>query len=202
MGKHYNSSEKKINIKKILFCIIIITAIAAFIVLKCKANNNKKEVLNIIDSALLSLKENNNEEVNKYIDYDLLITGLDDILLDEEKTSIKKDLFNTISWSVEDIEINKDSAVAIIEVSNKDYREILTKWMKEVVNEKNKGAEISDELALEKLQTIIKSETTMKTVIKKINFENQDGKWNVILDNNFIELVYPGIDSVTKALIL
>lgn len=200
MGKHYETKGKKINLKKIFLFIAIILAILALIVIINKTYKSEKDISEIINSTFTLLKDHSKEEVNKYIDYNLLITGLDDMILEENKDEIEKELFNNITWNVESIEINRNKAIAIVEVSNKDYRDILTKWMKEIVNEKNKGNNISDAIALERLQTIIKEEKTMKTIIKKINLENLEGKWNIILDNNFIELVYPGIDSVTKAL--
>jgi len=200
MGKHYDVRKKKVNKKKIFLIIAIPIAIIALILFNNRINNDKKEIVDIINSTFSSLKENNKEKINKYIDYNLLITGLDDMILEENKDEIEKELFNKISWNVENVEIKGNSAIAIIEASNKDYREILTKWMKAVIDEKNKGQNISNELGLNKLKTIVKEETLIKTIIKKINFENTDGKWNIILDNNFIELVYPGIDNVTKAL--
>ena len=199
MGKHDNK-DQKINMKKIvillLFIALVIFAIYYYFNI---SDNSENEIINELNTTFNYLK-NDKEKAKDNIDYNLLITGLDDMILEENRKEIENELFKNIEWNIENIDIEKDTAVAIIEVKNKDYREILTKWMKEIISIKNKGKNISDKLALDKLQKIIKEENSIKTIMKKINLERMEDKWHIVVDNSFIELVYPGIDDVKEAL--
>jgi hypothetical protein len=63
------------------------------------------------------------------------------------------------------------------------------------------GKTITNEVAIEKLQEVLKEEKEdKKTVIKKIILYKEDSNWKVELNDDFINLVFPGIDSINEAL--
>lgn len=218
MGRHSETTRKSVdtskknNIKKIsilIICIIVVIIIAVII-----NNANKKsdktvevnsytaedEVSNTLNNAFTSIKESNIDEVQKYVDYTKVIYALDAMVYQNGESNLEKSLFSAISWEIKDVNIEGFSANAVVELTNKDYKEILTKWMKIIVEEDEKGTQMSNDFALNKLYEIIDAEDNMKTITKEIRLEKQDDEWIISVDENFINLIYPGMDSLVEAL--
>ena len=129
-----------------------------------------KEIENVINNFFSAIKENNSELANEYSNYDEIIASLDDMMLEgnNQTANVKKQLFKIITWNIEKIEIEGDYGFAIVEVTNKNFKNIITKWMKELVVSKSLGKEITNELALEKLEKTILQEKEVKTVRKRV----------------------------------
>lgn len=85
-------------------------------------------------------------------------------------------------------------------MTNKDFIEVVTAWMKKIVNVKNNGIELTDEVSLQKLQETLEETDTTKTVIKRISLEKVDEKWKVTVNEELTNLVFPGVDSVVSVL--
>ena len=143
MGKHsINNSNRKngIKLKSILFFIIITGLVIIFIISINKKKDDFTKQEEIINQAFSALKTTNINEVNKYTNYNKIISGLDESILNQEEVSeIEKNLFNTMEWSIEKIKEEDNNTVAIIEVTNKDFKMIITEWLQEIVNRKTNG---------------------------------------------------------------
>ena len=204
MGKHSASKEKsnfgKI-IKFILFLIIIVAIILGIVYVR-NLKKDKIQVTQNVNSLFESLKELNKEQIEKYVNYKMIVSGLDEMIINEdnENSELQKELFKDISWSIESVNINGKEAVAIVEMTNKNFKNILTKWMKEIVKEKTEDNEISEKVALEKLKEVLKDETVRKTIIKKIKLEKNEDEWKIEVNDDLIDLIFPGIESVAEVL--
>jgi hypothetical protein len=211
MGKH--SAKKYTKKGKIIITIIIsiilcciILGVIMFVKMQSEQKNDMEEkTKDVINNLFTALKETNEEEVNKYLEYKALIASLDEMLVnyDSNKTiDIEKGLFNDIEWNIESIEVNENKAVAIVEVTNKNFINVIKEWMNKVIDEKENGETITNEVALEKLKEVLEEEKEdKKTVIKKIILYKEDNDWKVELNDDFIDLVFPGIDSINEALL-
>lgn len=202
MGKHSinNSSRKNgIKLKSILFFIIITGLVIIFIISINKKKDDFTKQEEIINQAFSALKTTNINEVNKYTNYNKIISGLDESILNQEEVSeIEKNLFNTMEWSIEKIKEEDNNTVAIIEVTNKDFKMIITEWLQEIVNRKTNGEDISNEVGLKVLENILKNNNYgTQTVIKKVKID-KDSKIEV--NDDLINLLYSGIESVSNAL--
>lgn len=204
-GNH--SLEKEFNFVSVLKIIIILAIIGAIIfgiVMLVMNHINKakieEDISTVIDTSFTALKNLDKENVNKYLDYDKLISGLDEMLIKEEDTNIEKELFKDITWSIENIEINNDEAIVIVELTNKSFKNILTKWMKDLIADVNNGNQILEEGAINNLEEIIKKEEDNKVELKKVKLKKYEDTWKIEVNDDFIDLVYPGIDSVTEIL--
>lgn len=202
MGKHsINNSNRKngIKLKSILFFIIITGLVIIFIISINKKKDDFTKQEEIINKAFSALKTININEVNKYTNYNKIISGLDESILNQEEVSeIEKNLFNTMEWSIEKIKEEDNNTVAIIEVTNKDFKMIITEWLQEIVNRKTNGEDISNEVGLKVLENILKNNNYgTQTVIKKVKID-KDSKIEV--NDDLINLLYSGIESVSNAL--
>ena len=204
-GNH--SLEKEFNFVSALKIIIVLAIIGAIIfgIVMLVMNHISKakieeDISKVIDSSFTALKNLDKENVNKYLDYDKLISGLDEMLIKEEDTNIEKELFKDITWSIENIEINNDEAIVIVELTNKSFKNILTKWMKDLIADVNNGNQILEEGAINNLEEIIKKEEDNKVELKKVKLKKYEDTWKIEVNDDFIDLVYPGIDSVTEIL--
>lgn len=202
MGKHsINNSNGKnvIKLKSILFFIIITGLIITLIISINKKKEDFTKQEEIINQAFSALKTTNINEVNKYTNYNKIISGLDESILNQEEVSeIEKNLFNTMEWSIEKIKEEDNNTVAIIEVTNKDFKMIITEWLQEIVNRKTNGEDISNEVGLKVLENILKNNNYgTQTVIKKVKID-KDSKIEV--NDDLINLLYSGIESVSNAL--
>ena len=202
MGKHsINNSNRKngIKLKSILFFIIITGLVIIFIISINKKKDDFTKQEEIINQAFSALKTTNINEVNKYTNYNKIISGLDESILNQEEVSeIEKNLFNTMEWSIEKIKEEDNNTVAIIEVTNKDFKMIITEWLQEIVNRKTNGEDISNEVGLKVLENILKNNNYgTQTVIKKVKID-KDSKIEV--NDDLINLLYSGIESFSNAL--
>lgn len=181
----------------LLLCIIVGVSISLF------ASGNKRKVEETANNFFTAIKENNEEEANKYIDYGELLRSIDDIFTsrdNEEVKNVEKELFKNIEWKIENIEVEKDTATAVVEVKNKDFKYVITRWMKEIVVSKSVQKEVTNELLLQKLEKSLKEEAAMKTEIKKITLNKNGEQWKIQVDEELRDLIYPGIDSVITGL--
>jgi predicted PurR-regulated permease PerM len=144
MGKHSakrNTKKGKILITIIISIILccIIFGVIIFAKRKNEQKNNMDEQINdTINNLFTALKETNEEEANKYLEYKALIASLDEILVNDDSSkmmNIENELFEDIEWNIESIEVNENEVVAILEVTNKNFINIIKKWMNKVITE-------------------------------------------------------------------
>ena len=187
-------------IKYILLAILILFFIC--VIFKNKIDNiylinqNKKT----INSCFTAIKYENIEMASKYIDYNKLINCFDELILENREIKIEKELFKDIEWDVENIEIKDDIAYATIKLTNKDYKILMTKWIKQLIEMKNSSNEITNKIALAKLQKNLFDEKEVITTDNKITLTLQNGKWMIEVNENLRNLMYPGIENVIYAL--
>lgn len=195
--EHRGVKTKNIIIVLIILCIIAGGVITFF------CSNQKRNVSDTINNCFSAIKEQNNDEANKYVNYENLLCSIDDIFANkesEEVINVEKELFKNIEWKIENVEVEEDKAVAVVEVKNKDFKYVITRWMKEIVVSKSVNKEITNELLLQKLEKSLKEETATKTEIKKITLKKVEEQWKIQVNEELRDLIYPGIDSVIAGL--
>lgn len=205
MGKH--SKKKKINKKKIilLFIIVLLIIIIGNIIINNNKRNNIKEKVNYtIDNTFKSLQEGNIEESNKYLNYNSLISILDKEILSEEnllKYELNKELFSSLEWNVKKIDIQKNDIEVIIEIKNKDYSQIIMKWLELIIKEEN-GYTLTNEQCAEKMkQVIINDEIKMATETRKITLNNKNDELQIIVNEELGNGLFPKIEKLNEVLV-
>lgn len=204
MGKHSTGKYAKFKKGKLiatLTIVIILILVIALVVIMTSKTNLEKEPERVLNEAFTGLKELDKEKVNAYMDYDKLIKSLDEMILENpDDTELEKELFKDMKWTIESTKLEDNHAIMIIEMTNKDFKTILTEWMREIVSEREKN-QVTNELTLQILKKVISDESIKeKTVLKKVNIQKDDSGWKISVDNNLRDLLFPGIDSVISAI--
>lgn len=203
MGRHSSGNYTKKSKSKIIIALtIIIIAVIGVSIYLYTTNMEKKGPEITINNMFNDLKQSDESQVNEYLDYNKLLSSLDEMLVKEDvrNEEVEKKLFESIEWKIENIEADGETATAVVELTNKDFIEVVTAWMKKIVNVKNNGIELTDEVSLQKLQETLEETDTTKTVIKRISLEKVDEKWKVTVNEELTNLVFPGVDSVVSVL--
>lgn len=139
------------------------------------------------------------------MDYQKLLGILDKEILNEEeirKVGLDIELFKELNWNIEDIKVERNQAVVIVEVTNKDYKEVITQWLKKIIKEQSNGNQLTNELCLEKLkESVTDKKLSTKTIIKKVLLKRDDkAEWKVIVNDDLGSALFPGIESVNSVL--
>ena len=205
MGKHsqskHSSVEKKSkNIVWTVIVLVIVIVLGVGIYALMMKLNNQNDIEGVINNFFEAIKNAEQEKANQYVNYEQLINSLDEMILQDDSDEIEKELFKNIEWNIEEIEEQENQVVAIVEVKNKDFKNVITAWMKELISAKSSGIEITNEYALEKLANEIEEEQSSKSVIKKILLEKDNDIWKIQVNEDLRDLVYPSIDSVISVL--
>ena len=203
MGRHSSGNYTKKSKSKIIIALTIIIIVIIGVSIYLYITNMEKKGPEItINNMFNALKQSDESKVNEYLDYNKLLSSLDEMLVKEDvrNEEVEKKLFESIEWKIENIEADGETATAVVELTNKDFIEVVTAWMKKIVNVKNNGIELTDEVSLQKLQETLEETDTTKTVIKRISLEKVDEKWKVTVNEELTNLVFPGVDSVVSVL--
>ena len=155
MGRHSSGNYTKKSKSKIIIALtIIIIAVIGVSIYLYTTNMEKKGPEITINNMFNALKQSDESQVNEYLDYNKLLSSLDEMLVKEDvrNEEVEKKLFESIEWKIENIEADGETATAVVELTNKDFIEVVTAWMKKIVNVKNNGIELTDEVSLQKLQ--------------------------------------------------
>lgn len=205
MSKHLKNEYTSKKIKKNRNIIIAIVLIIIFVIgfeigILTKNINEKNEIKESINNFFDALKNSDQDKVNKYSNYNQIVDSLDTMILQYDNVELEKELFYRIEWKIENIEKNDNDIIATVEVKNKDFKNIILNWMKDLVSEKSSGTEITNEYALEKLKNKINEEESFKTVVKKIVLNDNDEGIKITVNEDLRDLLFPGIDSVIEVL--
>lgn len=84
----------------------------------------------------------------------------------------------------------------MIEVTNKNFKDVITKWMEQMYTVQESDQNISDEIALKELEEVLINENETKTEIKRITLNQIDANWKIEVNESLRDLMYPGIDIV------
>ena len=199
-SKHLSVEKKSKNIVLIVIVLVIVIVLGVGIYALMMKLNNQNDIEGVINNFFEAIKNAEQEKANQYVNYEQLINSLDEMILQDDSDAIEKELFKNIEWNIEEIEEQENQVVAIVEVKNKDFKNVITAWMKELISAKSSGIEITNEYALEKLANEIEEEQSSKSVIKKILLEKDNDIWKIQVNEDLRDLVYPSIDSVISVL--
>lgn len=203
MGKHFEKNPKKVNLKPILICLTILIIIVIGIYFSKNFEDEETKIKNIINNTFSSLKMADIKEVNKYMKYNKLVSSIDEMILEENNgtvSNLEKKLFDSMEWKINSITIEENVIVVNIEMKNKNFKEIFAKWIEKIIEEKQKDINVSKDIALKILENIISENKDEKKVTKDIVLEKQENKFEIIVDNNLRNLIFPGIESVATVI--
>ena len=146
-----------------------------------------------------ALKDGDFEKVNEFSNYDEIkkITENDtsnNSIMSPESIENQKLLYESLEWNIKSIKTEGNTATAVVEVTNKDFNEIITNYMEKAFQAWFLQGDLSDEKAQEYLTEELKSQDIpVKTQEANITLEKENGKWKVKVDENLRKAIYPGL---------
>lgn len=154
-----------------------------------------------VDGMLNSLKNADFESVNKYINYDEVVNQsemLKDSEMDQETQSL---LFNKLSWKIMNITKEADKASVEVEITNKDFEQIISNYTQEALKIAFSGESFTEEEQNNKLKEQLKNDQIQtKTVNTTIQLIKQEGNWKVQADENLVKALLPGLQDAINSL--
>lgn len=188
------SSKMPIIIGTLLVVILILIVLAATFL----TNTPNKTV----EKMLQALKDGNYEEINKYINYEELMSSSDLLDNDESNEEFQKLLFEKLSWKVTQTKLDNDVSTVTIDITNKNFKTIINNYMQKIlkiafssqnISDQETESYLIDELKNDSVDTITETQT--------INLVKQDGKWVITTTGEeLIDMLLPGLSEAVNSL--
>ena len=196
-----NKNNHKLLIVIIVFILVLSTISTLYFIFNRKSDNEPENQINNLFNAL---KRNKIQDVNEYVNYDDIIASLDESILDKDnkrkESNLERELFKDLEWKINSIETLDNQVIATVSVTNKDFKNIVTKWLKEIINQDSESNNISEDLMLKKLEEILAIEENKRTSNNLIIFDKIEDEWKIQANDNLIYLIFPGLDTINAVL--
>lgn len=172
----------------IVLLLVVLAIVTALILLRSTPEKT-------VDGMLNSLKNGDFEGVNKYVNYDEIVNESE---MDEEAQNL---LFDKLSWKVLNISKEENTASVEIEITNKDFAEIISNYTQEALKIAFSGESFTEEEQNNKLKEQLKNEEIgTKTVTTTIQLTKQDKDWKVQADESLVNALLPGLQEAMNSL--
>ena len=153
------------------------------------------------EKMLNCLKNGDFENINKYVNYDEI---LQNVSTSEDKTlsqDIQILLFDKLSWRVLNTTQNADTTTVEVEITNKNFKTILSNYIQEVLKVAFSGEVFTEEEQNNKLLDQLKREdvdTVATTVTLQVNKQDED--WKVVVNEELINALLPGFQETMSTI--
>lgn len=149
-----------------------------------------------------ALKGENIKALNGYIDYNTLMDSLvEGLNTGETMSDLEKNCFSEFKYKINSFKTEGDNATVTVETTNKNFRNALTKWTQTIYQRFINGNEISNEQGITILNEYLSDESigTM-SVTKDLTLKKVDGKWQLEIDDNLKDAIFPGLSEVVNSI--
>lgn len=178
----------------IVLLLVVLAIVTALLLLPATPEKSVEGMLN-------SLKNADFESVNKYVNYEEIVNEsemLQNSEMDEETQSL---LFDKLTWKISNISKEENTASVEVEITNKDFNQIITNYTQEALRIAFSGESFTQEEQNNKLKEQLKNEGIgTKTVTTTIQLVKQDGEWKVQADESLINALLPGLQEAINSL--
>ena len=178
----------------IILLLIVLAIVTALILLPSTPEKT-------IDGMLNSLKNGDFESVNKYVNNSEIVNQsamLENSEIDKETQIL---FFEKLSWKVLNIAKEENTASVEIEITNKDFNQIISNYTQEALKIAFSGESFTKEEQNNKLKEQLKNEEIgTKTVTTTVQLTKQDGDWKVQADESLVTSLLPGLQEAINSL--
>ena len=178
----------------IILLVVVLAIVTALLLLPATPEKSVEGMLN-------SLKNADFESVNKYVNYEEIVNEsemLQNSEMDEETQSL---LFDKLTWKILNISKEDNTASVEVEITNKDFNQIITNYTQEALRIAFSGESFTQEEQNNKLKEQLKNEGIgTKRVTTTIQLVKQDGEWKVQADKSLVNALLPGLQEAINSL--
>ena len=193
-GKEKGSKKVGYWVGGIILLVVVLAIVTALLLLPATPEKTVEGMLN-------SLKNADFESVNKYVNYEDIVNEsemLQNSEMDEETQSL---LFDKLTWKILNISKEENTASVEVEITNKDFDQIISNYTQEALRIAFSGESFTQEEQNNKLKEQLKNEEIgTKTVTTTIQLVKQDGEWKVQADENLVNALLPGLQEAINSL--
>lgn len=191
----------------IVIIAVIVIAVIAIIATILFGNNPEKT----IDETFTALKEGN---INVLMDYtstegtdnsftNELTEGLTNGTDSTENTELEKEMldscFSKLEWKISETKKDGDTAVVTVDITNKDFsnvmQEIFSEMMAQAFASAFIGQEMTEEDTMQLMKEKIDEVTATTTNTEEINMVKEDGIWKFSDSDKLANMLLPGFAS-------
>lgn len=187
--------KKKSWITPTIIGVVVIAIIAVLTFMIVTSTDPKKTV----EGLFTDLKAGDFEKAQEFININEEdSTELLDENLNEETKAL---LFDKLSWKVIKVTENGNEASVEVEITNKNYKTIITNMMQKALKAAFSGKEVTEQESQNYLTEELKNEQVeMTTVTKTINVVKVDKKWKVVQNDELVDSLLPGLQEAINSL--
>ena len=196
-NKKFEVKNEKTNTKKNTWIgktivVIAVLAIAALLTFMIVTSSDPKKS---VDGFFTNLKAGDFEKAQEFMSGEKLLKD------EEYDLETQRLLFDKISWKVTKVTKENDKATAEVEITNKDFKAVISSYMQKVLKLALSGENITEEgiqnYFIEELKSD-KVQTTTQT--KTIQLIKEDKKWKVISNDELKNNLLPGLQESINSL--
>ncbi len=170
--------------------VAIIALVVVLTILMVTSSNPKKSV----DGLLTNLKAGDFEKAQEFMTGDGLV---EEDAFNEEG---EKYLFDKLSWKITNITEEKENATIELEITNKDFKTIITNYSQKILKLVFGGENITEETAANYLVEELKNEGVQTTTATKtIQAVKEDGKWKIVGNDDLTNALLPGFQDAMNS---
>ena len=178
----------------IVLLVVVLVIVTALLLLPATPEKTVEGMLN-------SLKNADFESVNKYVNYEEIVNEsemLQNSEMDEETQSL---LFDKLAWKILNISKEENTASVEVEITNKDFDQIISNYTQEALRIAFSGESFTQEEQNNKLKEQLKNEEIgTKTVTTTIQLVKQDKEWKIQADESLVNALLPGLQEAINSL--
>lgn len=154
-----------------------------------------------VDGMLQALKSGNFDKVEEYVNYKEIMSTSS--ITDEEELNndTQKLFFDKLSWKITKTSQDGNNATVDIEITNKDFKTILSNYMQKVLKIAFTGQNPNDqEMQNYLVEELNNEQVQLTTNTKTIQLEKKDGKWKVVSSEELVDTLLPGLNEFSNSL--
>ena len=178
----------------VVLLLVVLAIVTALLLLPATPGKSVEGMLN-------SLKNADFESVNKYVNYEEIVNESETLQNSEMDAETQSLLFDKLSWKILNISKEENTANVEVEITNKDFNQIITNYKQEALKIAFSGESFTQEEQNNKLKEQLKNEEIgTKTVTTTIQLVKQDKEWKVQADESLVNALLPGLQEAINSL--
>lgn len=198
--KENKKLEKKTKVRKnvwgVVVTVILVAALAIGIVCTILLQDTPSKS---IDAMLMALKTGDFIKAEEFVNYQEMVQSSE--LADGENAESQKLFFDRLEWNINEIKKDVNTATAQVEITNKDYKTILSNYMQKVLKIAFSGQSMSEqEMQNSLIEELKNQEVQTATNMVTMQLEKKDGKWRVISNEDLMFGLMPGLKEAMDSL--
>lgn len=198
--KENKKLEKKTRVRKnvwgVVVTVILVAALAIGIVCTILLQDTPSKS---IDVMLMALKTGDFIKAEEFVNYQEMVQSSE--LADGENAESQKLFFDRLEWNINEIKKDVNTATAQVEITNKDYKTILSNYMQKVLKIAFSGQSMSEqEMQNSLIEELKNQEVQTATNMVTMQLEKKDGKWRVISNEDLMFGLMPGLKEAMDSL--